>query len=82
MNFGVLAQLLTRLCVRVEGREAVDDDRNGQGHEDEAAQSAHAAYHVAERRHWYDVSVAECGHCYDGPPQADQYTIEFVVFHL
>lgn len=82
LYLGVVAQAFASFGVRVERGEAVDNDGHGQSHENETAQSAHATHDVANRRDWHDVAVAQCGHGHDGPPQTDQYALEFVLFVL
>jgi len=52
----------------VELSEVVDDDGNGEGHDQDAADGATGADDLAEARYRGDVSIPYCRHGNDGPP--------------
>lgn len=79
LHLGVLFELLFSLGVSVKGRKIVDYDRNGQGHENETTQGTHATDDVAERRNGHNVSVAKGCHSHNGPPKANEHTVELVI---
>ena len=64
-----LEGLLAAHLVLVELSEVVDDDGNGQGNDEDAADAAHAPDNLSERRDGVDVAVADRRHGDAGPPE-------------
>ncbi len=62
--------VLFLLQLHVGARERVKDGRDGEGHEEDAAQDAAERHHLAGDASGHHVSVADCGHGDDGPPVA------------
>ena len=57
----------------VELREVVDDDGNGEGHDQDAADGAARADDLAEAGDWRNVTVADRRHGDNGPPKITFY---------
>ncbi len=68
-----LQSLLSSLLSFVKLREVVDDDRNGQSDDEDAADAANRSDYFPESGHRYHVAVANSGHCNDGPPECCRY---------
>ena len=55
----LVGELLPAALVLVEGGEVVADDGDGQRDDEDAADGAHGADHLAEPGHRHDVAVAD-----------------------
>jgi hypothetical protein len=79
VSLGLLQRLLALDCllslhlVVVELGKIVDNDGDGQGHHQHPRDGAAGADKLAQTGLGADVSVADCGHGDDGPPEGGRY---------
>lgn len=72
LRVGLLPQrpVLLLLQLQVRAGEGVKDGRDGESHEQDAAEDAAERHHLAGDAPWHHVAVAHCGHGDYSPPVA------------
>lgn len=71
--------ILLLLQLHVRAREGVKDGRDGECHEEDAAQDAAERYHLARDASGHHVSVAHRGHGDHSPPVAPRDACELLL---